>query len=68
MNGTDKVFYEYLQDYPERARRLWSAFEAFTTGPGFEMHHMVNGFPWGDLNDGSIVVDVSCTSSTEKRH
>ena len=31
---------------------------AFTEGTGFELSHIVNNFPWGDLKDG-VVVDVS---------
>ncbi len=31
---------------------------AFTEGTGFELSHIVNNFPWGDLKEGTIV-DVS---------
>lgn len=30
---------------------------SFTEGTGFELDHIVDNFPWGDIKDG-IVVDV----------
>lgn len=31
---------------------------AFTEGTGFQLSHVVNNFPWGDLKEATIV-DVS---------
>jgi hypothetical protein len=35
---------------------------SFTEGTGFELDHVVNGFPWGDFKDGTVV-DVSATDT-----
>lgn len=34
--------------------------KSFTEGTGFELDHIVEGFPWGDLNDGTVIDVSSC--------
>ncbi|KAI1175690.1 S-adenosyl-L-methionine-dependent methyltransferase [Nemania sp. FL0916] len=48
------IYLEFSK-FPERARRFGNAMKAFTEGAGFELSHVVNNFPWGDLRDGTIV-------------
>ncbi|KAI0465722.1 S-adenosyl-L-methionine-dependent methyltransferase [Xylaria cf. heliscus] len=54
-NETDKSIYVEFSKYPERARRFGNAMRSFTEGTGFELDHVLNGFPWGGLQDGTIV-------------
>ncbi|KAI1123665.1 S-adenosyl-L-methionine-dependent methyltransferase [Nemania abortiva] len=54
-NNTDKSIYVEFSKFPERARRFGNAMESFTQGTGFELHHVVNGFSWGDLQEGTVV-------------
>ncbi|KAI3325057.1 S-adenosyl-L-methionine-dependent methyltransferase [Xylariaceae sp. AK1471] len=43
------------ETFPERARRFGNAMKSFTEGTGFELDHVVEGYPWGDLKDGTVV-------------
>ncbi|KAF2969065.1 hypothetical protein GQX73_g4493 [Xylaria multiplex] len=54
-NKTDQSIYLEFSKFPERARRFGNAMRAFTEGTGFELSHIVNNFPWGDLGEGIIV-------------
>ncbi|TGJ78458.1 hypothetical protein E0Z10_g10305 [Xylaria hypoxylon] len=54
-NNTDQPIYSEFLRFPERARRFGSAMQAFTQGTGFELTHVISGFPWGDLGKGTIV-------------
>ncbi|OTA99906.1 hypothetical protein M426DRAFT_15962 [Hypoxylon sp. CI-4A] len=54
-NQTTKSMYEFLSDHPERARRFGNSMRFFTEGPGFELSHIRDNFPWGDLGAGTIV-------------
>jgi hypothetical protein len=29
--------------------------KCFSEGTGFELDHVVNGYPWGDLEQGTVV-------------
>ncbi|KAI0900092.1 S-adenosyl-L-methionine-dependent methyltransferase [Annulohypoxylon nitens] len=54
-NQTNKSIYEFLSDYPERARRFGNAMRSFTQGTGFELSHIVDNFPWRDIENGTVV-------------
>ncbi|TRX96512.1 hypothetical protein FHL15_002784 [Xylaria flabelliformis] len=54
-NETDKSIYVEFSKFPERARRFGNAMRSFTEGTGFELDHIVNNFPWGDIKDGTVV-------------
>ncbi|KAI8962773.1 S-adenosyl-L-methionine-dependent methyltransferase [Daldinia sp. FL1419] len=56
-NQTDETVYQVFSKFPERARRFGNAMRSFTEGTGFELSHIVDNFPWGDLGKG-VVVDV----------
>lgn len=54
-NNTDATFFEVLSQFPERARRFANSMRAFTEVPGYDMSHVVDGFPWADLGHGTVV-------------
>lgn len=48
----------YLSERPDRLRRFADMMRLFSRRPGLEAHHVVKGYPWGDLPRGATVVDV----------
>lgn len=56
--GGEKSFYEMINQYPERAKNFHSTMHLAQGLPGLSWEHLVNGYDWGDLDDGSICVDV----------
>lgn len=54
-NQTDKTVYEEFSKHPERARRFGNAMRSFTEGTGFELSHIVDNFPWGEIGSGTVV-------------
>lgn len=53
----------YLSQRPDRLRRFADMTPLFSRRPSLETHHVVNGYPWGDLPDGAMVVDVGGSHS-----
>ncbi|KAK4041920.1 S-adenosyl-L-methionine-dependent methyltransferase [Parachaetomium inaequale] len=43
------------ETFPERARRFGNAMRSFTEGTGFELSHVADNFPWGELRNGTVV-------------
>ncbi|KAK8136213.1 O-methyltransferase [Apiospora sp. TS-2023a] len=54
-NGSDKSVYQIFAENPERAGRFGNAMRSFTEGTGFEVSHVVNGYPWADHGKGRVV-------------
>ncbi|KAI0381216.1 S-adenosyl-L-methionine-dependent methyltransferase [Hypomontagnella monticulosa] len=54
-NQTDEAVYQVFSRFPERAQRFGNAMRSFTEGTGFELSHVVDNFPWGDLGTGTVV-------------
>lgn len=50
--------WSYLSERPDRLRRFADMMRLYARRPGIEVHHVVRGYPWGDLPDGATVVDV----------
>ena len=50
--------YEDIQTDPIRRINLGRAMEIFSTGEGYEVTSLVEGYPWGKLGSGTVV-DVS---------
>lgn len=48
----------YLSERPDRLRRFVDMMRLFSRRPGLEAHHVVDGYPWGNLPGGAMVVDV----------
>ncbi|KAG9231199.1 putative O-methyltransferase [Amylocarpus encephaloides] len=54
-NNTDLPFYEYLEAFPERAQQFGGAM----SGAGIAgLQALVDHFPWSNLPDQSLVVDL----------
>ncbi|KAL1604756.1 hypothetical protein SLS60_004296 [Paraconiothyrium brasiliense] len=48
-NDTDKPFYAVLAQYPQRAKRFGQAMSFFTTGDGYALRHLTDGYPWDTI-------------------
>jgi hypothetical protein len=59
--GTDVNWFDWLQQDKALANRYSLAMQAHGGGEGFAAAHTVNGYPWGELGEATVV-DVSCTS------
>ncbi|OKL62776.1 hypothetical protein UA08_01854 [Talaromyces atroroseus] len=61
-NGTEDSFYAELEKNPDRARRFGGAMSFFTTGDGYSLRHLADGYPWASIlssSDGKgTVVDL----------
>jgi trans-aconitate methyltransferase len=44
-----------LAGNPDRARRFGGAMSFFTTGEGYALHHLRDGYPWESLSSGTVV-------------
>lgn len=58
QEGEYLSFYQYLGQDPERAKTFGRGMSSFQTGEGYAAKHVVDGFVWGSLPAGSMVVDV----------
>ncbi|GAB1315686.1 6-hydroxytryprostatin B O-methyltransferase [Madurella fahalii] len=54
-NNTNTTVYHVFSQFPERARRFGNAMRSFTEGTGFELSHVADNFPWGELGNGTVV-------------
>ncbi|MCJ1261072.1 hypothetical protein MMC22_000936 [Lobaria immixta] len=54
---TDLTIFEEISNDSQRAQRYADAMTWFSTGPGFEITHLLENFPWQSLGTG-IVVDI----------
>ncbi len=59
---TDLPIFQYLSSHPDRAERFAETMKALTSTDGYNIRHLVEGYPWGNLADGTVV-DVSLISS-----
>ena len=56
--STDITWFDFLQTDPVFAKRYSMAMEAHGGGEGFALSHAVEGYPWGELGEATVV-DVS---------
>ncbi|KAJ6259658.1 O-demethylpuromycin-O-methyltransferase [Drechslerella dactyloides] len=56
-NGGESLF-QFLGTRPERAKRFGTAMSAFSTGQGYAVEHLVNGYDWDKLPKDATIVDV----------
>lgn len=56
-HNTDKSVFDELAKYPDREKRYAAAMTWFSTGPGLESSHIVDGFAWESIGKG-VIVDV----------
>ncbi|KAK0609535.1 S-adenosyl-L-methionine-dependent methyltransferase [Bombardia bombarda] len=54
-NGGTATLYEVFSREPKRARRFGNAMRSFTEGTGFELSHVADNFPWGELGNATVV-------------
>ncbi|KNG48072.1 s-adenosyl-l-methionine-dependent methyltransferase [Stemphylium lycopersici] len=52
---TDMPFYSVLASDPGRARRFAGAMSFFTTGEGYSLRHLTDGYPWDSIPSGTVV-------------
>lgn len=62
-NNTDLPIFEYLGHHPDRAARFAETMTALTSTDGYNVRHILDGYPWDALGDDATVVDVSSTIS-----
>lgn len=53
-----KAMFSYLSEHPDSLKRFADFSRYMTESPALEPHHIVNGYPWGELPAGATVVDV----------
>ena len=51
-------FYDMINQYPERARNFHSTMHLAQGLPGLSWEHLVSGYDWASLPNGSTCVDV----------
>ncbi|OCL03487.1 S-adenosyl-L-methionine-dependent methyltransferase [Glonium stellatum] len=56
---TTLPMFEYLSTQPERAERFAQTMGAMTATEGYNIRHLVNGFVWEQVEEGSTVVGGS---------
>lgn len=57
FNTRDPI-YKFLEQYPDRQARFFGAMEGVGKDYGHSLEHVVNGYPWVELGDATVV-DVS---------
>lgn len=69
------AIWPYLSENQDRLQRFADMMRLFSRRPGLEPHHVVHGYPWGELPVGATVVDVggshgaiSCAIAREFPH
>lgn len=61
MSTGGATFFSYLDKHPERAAKFASAMSTFTTGPGWEVEHILHGFDWSSIG---TIVDMGGSTGT----
>ncbi|KAJ8121801.1 hypothetical protein ONZ43_g1835 [Nemania bipapillata] len=54
-NNTTESFYAELSKDPERAHRFGGAMSFFTTGEGYSLRHLTDGYRWDAIGNGTVV-------------
>lgn len=58
--NTKEPIYKFLEQHPDRQARFFGAMEGVGKDPGHSLEHVVNGYPWAELGEASVV-DASCS-------
>jgi hypothetical protein len=58
-NPGETSLYEEIKKKPEKIQKFGLAMELFSSGEGYEVSSLVEGYDWGKLGGGTVV-DVSC--------
>lgn len=59
--NTELPIFQYLSNHPERAERFAETMKALTSTDGYHVRHLVDGYPWEELTQGTVV-DVSVST------
>ncbi|KAI4222483.1 MAG: hypothetical protein L6R40_008583 [Gallowayella cf. fulva] len=59
--NTREPIYKFLEQYPDRQARFFGAMEGVGKDPGHSLEHVVNGYPWAEL-EKATVVDIGGSS------
>ncbi|KAF2655178.1 putative O-methyltransferase [Lophiostoma macrostomum CBS 122681] len=54
-HDTESSFFAEISKDPERARRFGNAMSFFTTGEGYSLSHLTDGYDWGAFESGTVV-------------
>ncbi|KAG9234888.1 O-methyltransferase-domain-containing protein [Amylocarpus encephaloides] len=54
-NNSDLAWFDFLQKKEGLAKRYSLAMEAHGGGEGFKVEHTVEGYPWAELGEGTVV-------------
>ncbi|KAK3307257.1 O-methyltransferase-domain-containing protein [Chaetomium strumarium] len=66
--GTDLAYFPYLKSRPDLEREFDSYMQSQSqVSGGAKVEHLLNGFEWGSLRDGALVVDVGGGSGSASR-
>lgn len=60
---TPLPMFEHMAQSPERVERFANVMIEMTSTDGYNIKHLVNGFDWENLKDGTTVVDVRLYNS-----
>ncbi|KAI4242320.1 MAG: hypothetical protein L6R40_004049 [Gallowayella cf. fulva] len=52
---TREPIYKFLAQYPDRQARFFGAMEGVGKDPGHSLEHVVNGYPWAELEKATVV-------------
>ncbi|KAL8821626.1 MAG: hypothetical protein Q9223_000369 [Gallowayella weberi] len=55
INNTDATIFEEISKDPDRDQRYADAMKFFAKDPGLEYHHMLEGYKWNSLGEGTVV-------------
>jgi hypothetical protein len=58
VEGKLDTFYNMLAKDPKRAERFGAGMSLFQKGDGYALRHLVDGYDWMALPEGSTVVDI----------
>ncbi|ERF73790.1 hypothetical protein EPUS_09284 [Endocarpon pusillum Z07020] len=53
--NTKEPIYKFLEQHPDRQARFFGAMEGVGKDPGHSLQHVVNGYPWAELGNATIV-------------
>ena len=53
--NTKEPIYKFLEQHPDRQARFFGAMEGVGKDPGHSLEHVVNGYPWAELGNATVV-------------
>ncbi|KAL8733397.1 MAG: hypothetical protein Q9181_003605 [Wetmoreana brouardii] len=53
--NTDAIIFDEIAKYPDRDQRYADAMTYISNSPGLEPHHLLTGYDWASLGEGTVV-------------